>query len=37
MGMREANDNASGLKAHPLGSLETIAIIIGTNIGAGVL
>ncbi|MFO6379577.1 hypothetical protein ACLBYN_44115, partial [Pseudomonas aeruginosa] len=25
MGMREANDNASGLKAHPLGSLETIA------------
>ena len=35
MGMREANDNASGLKAHPLGSLETIAIIIGTNIGAG--
>ncbi|PTU66128.1 MULTISPECIES: aromatic amino acid transport family protein [Chromobacterium] len=27
----------SGLEVHPIGSLETIGIIVGTNIGAGVL
>lgn len=37
MGVREANDNVSGLKAHSLGSLETTAIIVGTNIDAGAL
>lgn len=37
MGMIERIETEPALKAHALGSLETIAIIIGTNIGAGVL
>lgn len=37
MGMNERIELEPGLKAHALGSLESIAIIIGTNIGAGVL
>lgn len=35
--MIERIETEPALKAHALGSLETIAIIIGTNIGAGVL
>ncbi|MFG5862404.1 aromatic amino acid transport family protein [Metapseudomonas sp. CR1201] len=35
--MNERIELEPGLKAHALGSLESIAIIIGTNIGAGVL
>ncbi|WP_051148039.1 amino acid permease [Metapseudomonas resinovorans] len=35
--MTEKFEAESGLKAHALGSLESLAIIIGTNIGAGVL
>ncbi|WP_271410025.1 aromatic amino acid transport family protein [Pseudomonas sp. Q1-7] len=37
MGIKENFETESGLKTHALGSLESIAIIIGTNIGAGVL
>lgn len=37
MGINQRIETESGLEAHALGSLETVAIIIGTNIGAGVL
>lgn len=37
MGINQRVETDSGLQAHALGSLETLAIIIGTNIGAGVL
>lgn len=37
MGTQQHIEAPSGLKAHALGRTETIGIIIGTNIGAGVL
>lgn len=37
MGVQQHIPQDSGLKAHALGRLETLGIIIGTNIGAGVL
>lgn len=37
MGIKENIEQDSGLQVHALGSLETIGIIVGTNIGAGVL
>ena len=37
MGTQQHIEESSGLKAHALGRMETIGIIIGTNIGAGVL
>ncbi|MEW5620808.1 amino acid permease [Pseudomonas putida] len=37
MGIQQQVPEATGLKAHALSRMETIGIIIGTNIGAGVL
>ena len=37
MGVQQQIPQESGLKAHALGRFETLGIIIGTNIGAGVL
>lgn len=37
MSVMEKIEQDSGLQSHPLRALETIGIIIGTNIGAGVL
>jgi amino acid permease len=37
VGVQQPIEAPSGLKAHALGRMETIGIIIGTNIGAGVL